>query len=192
MSRRTVLPILAAGVAAGALVVFGGPFLVQSADEGPPDSSTPPPADAAAGPEQARPNKPRYDTLALRGRVVWLAEALKRRFGIETDRDAAEWQVALETPGGEIYPIAKDNRGRGFMIDPRLRDADMELLVRRYQGSPVVQVIRIYTFKGEDKFELDYWCDVCAIQMFELKKCECCQGPTRIRERKVVPKKAGG
>ena len=81
--------------------------------------------------------------------------------------------------------MAKDFRGRGFCLDPRIRDLEMEQLVRKYEGSPVVQVIRVYTIKPEGRFELDYWCDICSIPMYELKACECCQGETRLRERKV-------
>ena len=57
--------------------------------------------------------------------------------------------------------------------------------MQTYPGTDQVQVIRVYTFHDGKKFELDYWCDVCSIPMFELKDCECCQGPTRIRERPV-------
>ena len=27
----------------------------------------------------------------------------------------------------------------------------------------------------------DYWCDICSIPMYEIKRCECCQGPIRMR-----------
>jgi hypothetical protein len=140
---------------------------------------------AAATPSAANVEKPKFTTRPLRGKVVFLAEAMKRLYGVQTDADAAEQSVALETPDAKLYPIVKDFRGRGFLLDPRLRGIDMELLVRQYEGSPMVQVIRVYTIKKGRKYELDYWCDVCAIPMYELKACECCQGPTRIRERLV-------
>jgi hypothetical protein len=127
----------------------------------------------------------KYNTESLRGKVLWTAEALKERFGIESDPDSAEASVSLVTPEGKVYPIVKDVRGRGFMKDARLRNRDMELLVRRYEGSPFIQVIRIYTIKEGRKYALDYWCDICAIIMFELKECECCQGPIRLREELV-------
>ena len=130
----------------------------------------------------------RYATESLRGKVVWTAEALERLHGIEVDPDAAKGAVSLETANGQLHPIVKDARGRGFLLDERLRDREMELFVRRYDGSPFVQVIRIYTFKDGKKYELDYWCDICAIAMYELKVCECCQGPIRIRERLVDAK----
>jgi hypothetical protein len=130
----------------------------------------------------------RHSTQSLRGKVVWTTEALKRLHGIEADADAAHRSVSLETADGQLYPIVKDARGRGFLLDERLRNREMELFVRRYDGSPFVQVIRVYTLKEGQKYELDYWCDICAIAMYELKVCECCQGPIRIRERLVETK----
>jgi hypothetical protein len=151
----------------------------------PTDPQSDPPPEVAAEPEQPNEGGQPYETVALRGRVVWLAEALQRLFDISSDADVAESLVALETPEGRLFLIIKDARGRAFMKDPRLLDMDLELLVRVYEGSPMVQVVRIYTLKEDGKYELDYWCDVCAISMYELKSCECCQGPTRIRERRV-------
>jgi hypothetical protein len=141
---------------------------------------------APASPESSKP--PRGDdakTESLHGRVVWLAEAMMRLHGVESDADAAQANVALETRNGELIPIVKDARGRAFFLDARWRNREMELLVKRYSGSPQAKVIRIRTLKNGKKYDLDYWCDICAIPMFELKECECCQGPIRIRERLV-------
>jgi len=155
-----------------------------SADEPAKVSTAASGAERVSGAERAAGSKkPKYRAQALRGRVVWLADALRRRYGIETDADAAHAQVALDADDGMLYPIVKDFRGRAFHVDERLRDVEMELLVRRHEGSPLVQVLRVYTIKPGGKYELDYWCDVCAIPMYELKECECCQGPIRIRER---------
>ena len=129
--------------------------------------------------------KPAYRTESVRGRVVWLAEAMKERFGVETDRDALHSVAALETADGQLLPIVKDFRGRAFYSDPRLHEFELELLVRRFAGAPAIQVVRVYSLHPDGKYELDYWCDVCSIPMYELKECECCQGPIRIRERLV-------
>jgi hypothetical protein len=144
---------------------------------------------STAGAAEAKAEKT-YTTESLRGKVVWLSEAMKERFGIKTDDDVAHAVVALETAEGEFHPLLKDARGRGFHADERLRGVDMELLVRRYRGSPMVQVVRVYTLKPDGKYELDYWCDVCSIAMYELKPCECCQGITRLRERLVEKRSA--
>ena len=86
----------------------------------------------------------KYRMRSIRGRVVWLNEALKRRFGIGTVPEAAERVLALETPEGQLLPIVEDIRGRAFRKDPRLRKMDVELLVRQYTDSPLLQIIRVY------------------------------------------------
>ena len=126
-----------------------------------------------------------YETVTLRGRVVWMAEALDRLFGIRSVPEAKERLLAIETPDGRLHPIVAYIRGRSFRRDPRLR-VDGEFLVRRYEGSPMVQVIRIYEISEQGKFELDYWCEICAIAMFELKPCDCCQGSIELRRRKAA------
>ncbi|MBX9789271.1 MAG: hypothetical protein K2Y37_10180 [Pirellulales bacterium] len=151
-----------------------GVVLTASATDPPPPESLA--SDAAA--------KPRFETVSLHGKVVWLGEALQRRYGIELDADDVRSAVALET-ADDLFPLAKDSRGRGFWLDERLRDTEVELLVRRYQGSPVLKVIRVFALKPDAKYELDYWCSVCSIPMYELKACECCQGPTELRLRRV-------
>ena len=144
------------------------------------------PVDGAAGP-QPPPRQPikKFEVLTLRGRVVWLAEAMTRRHGVKTVPEAAKRVLALETPDGKLFPLAEDIRGRGFRRDERLRKVDLELLVRRYRGAPVIQVIRAFELTKKGKFELDYWCEICSIAMFELKPCDCCQGEIELRRRIV-------
>jgi hypothetical protein len=140
----------------------------------------------AAEPEQkkAEPAKQEPRTHSLRGRVVWLSEVLARR-QIKEVPEAAERVLVLETAGGELHPLVEDIRGRGFRRDERLRNIDVELLVRQHPGVPFIQVIRVFQLRDGAKYELDYWCEICSIAMFELKECECCQGPIELRSRKV-------
>ena len=128
----------------------------------------------------------RYTTRSIRGRVVWLAEALARRHGVQSVPEAAERVLALESKDGQLIPLIEDKRGRSFRLDKRLRNVDVELLVRQYDGSPQVQVIQIFALKKDGKYELDYWCEICAIAMFELKPCDCCQADIELRARKVT------
>ena len=126
-----------------------------------------------------------YATETLHGKVVWLSEALERLYGVATEPSAAESSVVLETPEGQLLPIIPDTRGQSFVVDGRLRDIDLELPVRRYQGVSLVQVIRVLSRRADGLYEIDYWCDICAIPMYILKACECCQGPTRLREQLI-------
>ena len=52
----------------------------------------------------------------------------------------------------------------------------------------MVQVIQIFAIKPDGLHELDYWCEICAIAMFDLKPCDCCQGPIDLRRRPVRSK----
>lgn len=130
-------------------------------------------------------NSASFKTETIQGRVVYLAEALDRKFGVKSSDDAQERILAVETKAGTLVPLVEDSRGRAFRADKRLRAMDVELTVRRYQGSPAVQVIRVCELAKDGKYEIDYWCDICSIVMFEQKECECCQAPNVLRRRKV-------
>jgi hypothetical protein len=121
------------------------------------------------------------------GRVVRLSDALKQRDVQAYDKEIKD-QVVLETEEGDLWPIIPDWRGRAFFQDRRLRNRPVELIINRRPGSHYLQVLSIFTFseKGERQ-ATDYWCDICAIPMYELKECECCQGPIRLRYQTDKP-----
>lgn len=115
------------------------------------------------------------------GQVVLLADALKQR-DVEFYEKELQDQVVLETPDGELIPILPDWRGRAFYQDERLRDRRVELVGFRRPGVPHLQVLMVFTFDDKDRrMYTDYWCDICSIPMYEIKACECCQGPIRLR-----------
>ena len=144
----------------------------------------------AAGNEKDSTTKPRndrpeYHRESLRGRVVWMAEALERRYGITSVPEAKDHILAIETVDGDLLPIVEDLRGRSFRTDERLRAIDVELLVRRYEAVPMVQILKIHEIKDGKKYVIDYWCDICSIVMFETGPCACCQDDNRLRKRLV-------
>lgn len=136
--------------------------------------------------------KPEFRTESVRGKVVWLGEALKEQFKITTVPESYRRTLAIQTEKGHLLPLAEDLRGRSFRTDKRLRDKPMELFVRRYEKQPMLQIVRIYEFKDGKKYQVDYWCDVCAIAMFEKGFCECCQDNNRLRHRLVDEKPTRG
>ena len=119
----------------------------------------------------------------LRGRVVFLSAALKQKYGIKQVPESKERVLALQTADGMLLPLVEDLRGRSFRRDKRLREMEVVLMVRRYEGLPMLQVIRVYRIQQERTFEVDYWCEICAIAMYELKACDCCQGEIELRQR---------
>lgn len=127
----------------------------------------------------------KFRTESLRGRVIWLADGLERQLGVKSVPEAKKRALALATDDGRVLPIAEDLRGRSFRTDDRLRNLHVELAVRRYKRSPVLQILKVYEVREDGKFLLDYWCDVCAIVMFEAGPCSCCQDANRLRKRRV-------
>jgi len=137
----------------------------------------------AAGPQPAGKKKQPDATPPKKlftGKVVLVREALKRR-GV-TAFSEFDKQVALETPKGELIPIVPDWRGRAFYQDKQLRDRKVDLVGYRRKGLPYLQVLMVFTYnkQGERQYT-DYWCDICSIPMYEIKPCDCCQAPIRLR-----------
>jgi hypothetical protein len=128
---------------------------------------------------------PPYATETLVGHVVFHNEAFEKATGVASVPEAGERLLALKTEAGLLVPLLEDVRGRAFRRDERLRQMHVELLVRRYPQSPLVQIIRVFERTPDGRYEIDYWCEICAIAMFEKKDCECCQGPVELRRRKV-------
>lgn len=168
-ASRTLVGVLAVAVCAASMALPGAVF----ADEA--TSKAKPPAE-----KSAKKVEPRRELFS--GKVVLLQDALKRR-----DIKVAEemkLQAVLEMKSGELIPIAADWRGRAFFQDKKLRDRPVEIVGYRQPGIPYLQALIVYfPNKKGDREEFDYWCDICAIPMYEIKDCECCQGPSRHRYR---------
>lgn len=117
----------------------------------------------------------------LRGRVVLVVDALRAR-EIKTYPEELKGQVVLETKEGDLLPILPDWRGRAFYQDERLRNRPVELIGYRRAGVPFLQVLTVFTFSEDGARQYtDYWCDICAIPMYEIKPCDCCQQEIRLR-----------
>lgn len=138
-----------------------------------------------ASPQDTPPAEPAKEVprrQLFHGQVITLGEALKRR-DIAFSEEVAN-HLVLDTGDGELIPILADWRGRAFYQDERLRNRDVDLVAIRRPGIPYLQVLMVYTFDDEGRRQFtDYWCDICAIAMYEIKLCECCQGDIRLRFR---------
>jgi hypothetical protein len=135
---------------------------------------------ASAAQRDKAPAADRSSQQLFHGKVVLVREALGRR-KIEA-REEFDKQVALETDSGELIPIVPDWRGRAFFQDEHLRNRPVELVGKRANGVPYLQVLIVFTFdeKGTRQYT-DYYCDTCGFAMYEIKPCECCQGPVHLR-----------
>jgi hypothetical protein len=170
-----------AGIAA--VILGAAPLMLASfavSDEPPAKPAASPPAETAST------STPEVEKRLYVGRVVRLSEALKKR-GVEFAPEM-DSHVVLETAQGELLPILADWRGRAFYQDERLRNRPVELVAHRRADVGYLQVLMVFTFDDQgDEQVTDYWCDICAIPMYELKPCECCQGDIRLRHQPQKP-----
>lgn len=133
---------------------------------------------SGAEPADDRPAPPKQ---VFRGEVLKTVDALQR-LKVKAYPQELREQVVLLTPENEIIPILPDWRGRAFYQDERLRDRRVELIGYRRPGVPFLQVLTVFTFdKDKARNYTDYWCDICAIPMYEIKPCDCCQQEIRLR-----------
>jgi hypothetical protein len=184
---RILSLVLLAGLLGGG-VWLAAPGAAGQPAEKPATAKTTAPAksESAAEPKgEGTDDEPSDDAVReiISGKVVPLWDALKRR-GVKSYPEEAKGQFVLVTESGELVPFVADWRGRAFYQDERLRGRPVDLVVNRRPGVPWVQVLSIYAFDEQGtRNVVDYWCDICAIPMYEIKDCECCQGPTRLRFR---------
>jgi hypothetical protein len=178
---RFVLATLVAA-AVGLAVASHASFLATLPHEG---SEIGPQKPQDDRPDKPKPQSSKYESIVLRGTVLELGPHLLQAFSVAMDDDLGKAVVALVTDSGEVHPLVKDVRSRGFWMDKRLRDRPMELHVHKFPGLPFVRLIDTYSFKDGKKYAVDYWCTVCAITTFEPGPCPCCQDEIELRERPV-------
>lgn len=126
-----------------------------------------------------------FQTVTLRGRVVEYRPALERAFGIALVDEWAKDLLALATEDGRLLPILPTDGARLFYQDRRTWNRPMELTARVHDRTPGLQVVLVHSINGGRRNEIYYWCDICSIRMYQLKDCECCQGPIELREHPV-------
>jgi hypothetical protein len=117
----------------------------------------------------------------LRGSVVSLDKLLAKE-DVRLDPDAAPTWLALRADDGKVYPLVKDAGSRMFFKDARLLNRPMRLTARPVAGGALLQVVGVQSYVKGALCDVYYWCDICAIRTNELGICDCCGGPTELRE----------
>jgi hypothetical protein len=120
--------------------------------------------------------------VTLRGKVIELTEALQQK-GLPADEEPIAKQVVLLGNDGVLVPLLSDTASRGLFLDKRLQNRTIEIVGRRFQGIPYLQVV---SFRVDDQGTLrtpEYYCDICTISVRFPQACPCCQGPMELRMR---------
>ena len=135
--------------------------------------------------DEPEPKKTQHQTENLKGKVVFLQERAAEKLGIALVKESHKRILGLELENGRWIPLFEDARVQAFRLDARLRNIPLELVVRKYSRTPLVQVLRIFEWKNGKKLEVLYWCEVCAIASLRPGPCACCQDAVELRRMPV-------
>ncbi|MBX9653030.1 hypothetical protein K2Y11_05355 [bacterium] len=179
MSNRT-LQVLCGLSLLGVVVTASMPFVYA---QGP----SAPQADARADVESvpAKNSKVDPDVMTLDGQAVLYGHALRKRLKLELVDDSLDKVVAYETKDGRLIPILPTEAGLFFLRDERVRNKPMRIAARLHENESALEVITFHSLVDGKPNEIYYWCEICSIQMYHLKDCDCCQGPIELREHPV-------
>ncbi|MBY0586452.1 hypothetical protein K2X85_04705 [bacterium] len=119
------------------------------------------------------------------GQAVYLGPSIKKRLGREMLDPALDDVVAIETESGKLYPLMPTESGLFFYRDEQVRQRPMRVKGRWHEDLRMLEVIDRFSLVDGKPNEVYYWCEICAIQMYHLKECDCCQGPIERREHPV-------
>ncbi len=125
--------------------------------------------------------QPGEKTAYYQGNVVPLDKVLAKA-DVKLDADAVPYWLALAGADGKVYPLVKDAGARMFFKDARLLNRPMRLNARPVAGGALLQVIGVHSYVKGRLCDVYYWCDICTIRTYEAGVCDCCGGPTELRE----------
>jgi hypothetical protein len=117
----------------------------------------------------------------LKGSVVPLDKLLAKE-DVKLDADAIAMWLVLMTEDGKVHPLVKDAGARMFFKDARLLNRPLRITGRLVANGSLLQVVGVESYVKGQLCELYYWCDICAIRSYENGICDCCGGPTELRE----------
>lgn len=144
-------------------------------------------ADATTQKESGTAQGRKGDTnvVTLDGEAVLYGPALRKRLKLELVDESLDKVVAYETKDGRLIPILPTEAGLFFLRDERVRNKPMRVTARLHQNESSLEVITFHSLVDGKPNEIYYWCEICSIQMYHLKDCDCCQGPIELREHPV-------
>jgi hypothetical protein len=129
-------------------------------------------------------DKGEFKTQSYSGKVQPLAPLLEKQ-GAKLDADVAEAWLALVAEDGKVYPLVKDDGSRMFFKDKSLLNRPMRLTARVVGDTPFLQVVTVQSVIKGKLHDVYYWCDVCAIRIYEPGSCPCCGDQVVLKEEAV-------
>lgn len=133
--------------------------------------------------------KPTVSTRHVRGRVVFLQEESAKIAHVQVVDSATTSVLGIVAANGERILLFENERVHAFRIDKRLRGIPLELVIAQDARVPFAQLLRIFEWQGDQRMEVLYWCDICAIAANQPGPCACCQEDVELRRIPAPPAK---
>ncbi len=121
------------------------------------------------------------------GRVVCLAEELRARFGAAVDpvHDHLYGFRVDAKNGPRYFTLVRTPHSEALFVDERFRKHSLVLSGRIFPGSQLLEVSGWLWIRDGVRYDVYYWCEVCAIRGVDPGPCACCQGEVELREKAV-------
>ena len=161
------LPLAAVGIALRlVLAAFGE----GSANQGQPSKAT-----------EAKVAVPNPE-IQLRGRIVCLAEEMHRlhQTALPTGH---EHLYGFRTNEGTYYTLLRTRTAEGLFADKRLHERELIVQGRVLPNTQILDAIPVGSVREGRRYELYYWCTVCAIKTVIPGPCMCCQDDVEFVEK---------
>lgn len=130
--------------------------------------------------------KPR--AFRARGRVVCMAEEMKKHYGANVQpvhEHLLGFRLDGELPAdtARYYTLLRTDQSEALYVDKRFSDHTLILTGRTFPQTNLLEVSGWQWYRGDQLFDVYYWCEVCSIRGFDPGLCACCQAPVELRER---------
>lgn len=120
--------------------------------------------------------------VALRGRVVCLAEEFARLYNTKPDCEHRGHLYGLKAADGHLYSFLPTDSATAIYEDPRIRERELQVTARPFPNSSFIEVIKLQSLREGKLYDLYYFCEVCNIESHKPGACDCCHAPTEFRE----------
>lgn len=115
----------------------------------------------------------------VRGRVICVDEKKS-----EVSCDRKDHLFALEVVDGTRYVFVPEDSNSRIFEDERLHERELQVKAWK-RGQDQLEIIKVYSIKNEQLFDVHYFCQTCNIKAFVGGLCWCCQEEFEFRETPV-------
>jgi hypothetical protein len=121
----------------------------------------------------------------LTGRIVCLTEE-KHALDHTPIPEKHAHVYGFKSKDETLYTLGRTKYSEALFVEPRLRSED--LILKGRIRKQMLEVERIRSLRDGVVYDVFYFCSVCNIESVSPGRCECCQGPVELTEKRIGTK----